>query len=56
LVVFAGSIGFAITVAFAAMPPLLPGISRELGLSGTQIGILAAALSAGEVIATPPAG
>ena len=56
LLLLAGAIVFVDTVFFAAVVPLLPGLSEELGLSKSEAGILTGAYAAGTLLASVPAG
>lgn len=56
LLILASAIVFVDTMFFAAVVPLLPGLSAEFGLSKTGAGILAGSYAAGTLIAALPGG
>ncbi len=56
LLILASAIVFVDTMFFAAVVPLLPGLSAEFGLSKTGAGILAGSYAAGTLIAAIPGG
>ncbi len=56
LLILASAIVFVDTMFFAAIVPLLPGLSDDFGLSKTQAGILSGSYAAGTLIAAIPGG
>ena len=56
LLILASAIVFVDTMFFAAVVPLLPGLSDEFGLSKTGAGILSGSYAAGTLIAALPGG
>ena len=54
LVILAAAVVFVDTMFFAAVVPLLPGLSQEFGLSKSEAGILAGTYAAGTLIAALP--
>src|SRR5687768_8381883 len=56
LLILASAIVFVDTMFFAAVVPLLPGLSDEFGLSKTGAGILSGSYAAGTLIASIPGG
>ena len=56
LLILASLVVFVDTMFFAAIVPLLPGLSDEFGLSKTEAGMLSGSYAAGTLIAAIPAG
>ena len=56
LLILASLVVFVDTMFFAAIVPLLPGLSDEFGLSKTTAGLLSGSYAAGTLIAAIPAG
>jgi predicted MFS family arabinose efflux permease len=56
LLVLAAAVVFVDTMFFAAVVPILPGLSDEFGLSKSEAGILSGTYAAGTLIASLPAG
>src|SRR5438034_2464443 len=56
LLLLVGAIVFVDTMFFAALTPLLPHYSRELGLSKAGAGVLQAAYPVGTLVGAVPAG
>ncbi len=56
LLILASAIVFVDTMYFAAVVPLLPGLSDEFDLSKTEAGILSGTYAAGTLIAAIPGG
>lgn len=56
LLILASAIVFVDTMFFAAVVPLLPGLSDQFGLSKTESGILSGSYAAGTLIAALPGG
>ena len=56
LLILACAIVFVDTMFFAAVVPLLPGLSNEFGLSKTESGVLSGSYAAGTLIAALPGG
>ncbi len=56
LLILASAIVFVDTMFFAAIVPLLPGLSDQFDLSKTQAGILSGSYAAGTLIAALPGG
>jgi len=56
LLILASAIVFVDTMFFAAIVPLLPGLSDDFGLSKTQAGVLSGSYAAGTLIAAIPGG
>jgi len=56
LLILASAIVFVDTMFFAAVVPLLPGLSDEFGLSKSEAGILSGSYAAGTLIAAIPGG
>ncbi len=56
LLILASLVVFVDTMFFAAIVPLLPGLSGEFGLSKTEAGLLSGSYAAGTLIAAIPAG
>ena len=56
LLILASLVVFVDTMFFAAIVPLLPGLSDEFGLSKTAAGMLSGSYAAGTLLAAIPAG
>jgi MFS family permease len=56
LLILASLVVFVDTMFFAAIVPLLPGLSDEFGLSKTEAGMLSGSYAAGTLIAAIPGG
>jgi predicted MFS family arabinose efflux permease len=56
LLFLAAAVVFVDTMFFAAVVPLLPGLSAEFGLSKSEAGILSGSYAAGTLIAAIPGG
>ena len=56
LLFLAAAVVFVDTMFFAAVVPLLPGLSEEFGLSKSEAGILSGSYAAGTLIAALPGG
>ena len=56
LLILASAIVFVDTMYFAAVVPLLPGLSDEFGLSKTAAGVLSGSYAAGTLLAAIPGG
>lgn len=56
LLILASAIVFVDTMFFAAIVPLLPGLSDDFDLSKTQAGILSGSYAAGTLVAALPGG
>jgi MFS family permease len=56
LLLLATAVVFVDTMFFAAVVPLLPGLSEEFGLSKSEAGILSGSYAAGTLIAALPGG
>ena len=56
LLFLAAAVVFVDTMFFAAVVPLLPGLSAEFGLSKSEAGILSGSYAAGTLIAALPGG
>jgi len=56
LLFLAATVVFVDTMFFAAVVPLLPGLSEEFGLSKSEAGILSGSYAAGTLIAALPGG
>jgi MFS family permease len=56
LFLVAGAIVFVDTMFYAAVAPLLPGLTRELHLSKASAGVLTAAYAAGTLVGSIPGG
>ena len=56
LLILASLVVFVDTMFFAAIVPLLPGLSDEFGLSKTEAGMLSGSYAAGTLLAAIPAG
>ena len=56
LLILASLVVFVDTMFFAAIVPLLPGLSDEFGLSKTEAGLLSGSYAAGTLVAAIPGG
>lgn len=56
LLLLASAVVFVDTMFFAAVVPLLPGLSTEFGLSKTGAGVLSGSYAAGTLVAAIPGG
>ena len=56
LLLLATAVVFVDTMFFAAVVPLLPGLSDEFGLSKSDAGVLSGSYAAGTLIAAIPGG
>ena len=56
LLILASLVVFVDTIFFAAIVPLLPGLSDEFGLTKTEAGLLSGSYAAGTLVAAIPGG